>query len=113
MAIQDSFSPSHWRREIQTILAGATITTSNVNKNTAHAVKYIMNFYNDTQVKTKYLEMSLVRQGTTIKDTVFNKLGGQISLNLEGKILGDNMFVEVKNNEAYNLYMEVFYLIMR
>jgi len=112
MGIISAVGTGAWLRQSAEVAGLATDVISLLPSNSFRAVKYIAVFYNTTEDVTKTLEFMVNKGNGTIRTTVFNKLGDNISLELSASIVSGNLEVQVINNQTYGLQVEVGYLTL-
>ena len=112
MALQDGFSPSFWRKERRTITSSQTINTLSVSTESFRTAKYIFSFWNDSENKAKSMEMIVNNINSAITDSIYGRLGNVINVNVDAKINGGNMFIEITNNESYTVELDLAFITL-
>lgn len=112
MTIQNSVSISLWIPERLTIPASSTIQTNDVALTDFNSINYYMVFWNDTEVKRRNLNLTVIKKNATVNDIVYNKRGDNLNISLEAKVTGANAFVEIVNNETFDVEVDLVKLIL-
>lgn len=77
-----------------------------------HTAKYTFSVYNDAESKNKTFELTVVREGTALKDKVSAKMGSNINMGIGANVNAGNMELTLFNNEIYNLTVSAARLVL-
>lgn len=85
---------------------GATVLVDTLDITKFTGLKYTFCVYNKAQNKSKMFDMSVTRQNTSIKESVFGKTGSIIALTVSTTVAAGVFGVEVSNTAGYTLTVE-------
>jgi len=108
MALQDGFSPSYWQKETGTFTS--SWSSSEIPTTIFHTVKYLINVWNDTENKNKYLELIVMNENGTLDTIISNKTGSVFNLQIDAVLSSNKMHVELTSSETYQLNVEILYV---
>ena len=95
-------------RIVKSILAGATVNIDSNVQGTFVAVRYFISMIGGT--KAKSFDLSLVDDNSQIKDTIFGKVG-RMAISVNTELVGSDIILSIKNNEAFTIDVEAFKFI--
>lgn len=102
-------SPVWKKLSKKTILSSTTLDVDTIQLSKFHALRYIVELHNDSESKTKSFEVSIIKEGVALKDSVFNKLG-KMSVTVSPNVSGSNFKLSLTNNETYTITANVVLL---
>lgn len=107
-----SSTASPWARLTGTIGASTNLVVDTVSLIDMIGGKYLIAVSNATETQGKVLELNILNQTASIKDNVFGKINGGISVDVDVNINAGNMEVDITNNELftinYNIVKTIF-----
>lgn len=109
MALQDEFGPSLWTNQKIEVPASSSVNTREILLTNFRKIKYVMVFYNST--KTKSLEINVINENGSLRDSVFARLGS-MSIQVDTEINSGKMSVKITNNETVDVITDIAYLIL-
>lgn len=112
MGIINPVGTGAWLRRSSSVNGSGSAVVHTVGEDGFRVIRYVFAMYNTTEDKTKSLEFMVHKEGGTIKTTVHNRIGKQISLGINAAINSGNLEVTITNNETFELDVEFAYLIL-
>lgn len=100
VAVWNPVGAGIWYRDTSTISIGATVTVDSILLASFHMVRYIIELHNDTATRTKGFELSVVREGGALKDSLYNKLN-QLNIGVNTVPVSGSMELQLTNNESF------------
>lgn len=101
----ESASPIVASRIAKTISGGQTENVDSTSQGSFKGLRYFMTACGNN--RSRAMDVSVIDDNSSIGETVFAKTGGGISLNVSAKLVGSDIVLEVKNNEAFSIEVEV------
>lgn len=95
-----------WVRITLTIPATTTQVVDTVALSGFISIKYIGTFYNESQNASKALELTVVREGSSLKDSVYSKVS-QLDVAVDAVVSGSNLNLSVTNNESFPVQVDL------
>ena len=108
----DLASASPWKSDSFTIPASSSGNSIDIPLIDFHSVDYVITVWNDAEVKTKSMDMKVIRQGTLLTEMVRNKIGTGLSISVTPTVVGSIMRVVISTSESYDLNVNIAYLIL-
>lgn len=91
-----------WVKKKTTVLASTTKTIETIPLANFFGLTYVITMFNDINELTKKLELSIIKKGTDILDSISSKLGSG-DLLVDSVIVGPNLEVQITNNELFEV----------
>ena len=67
------------------------------------SIRYFMSILNDTNDLTRTLIMSVIRQGSTACNSIYDRIGVGLDIEVNTLVSGSDFSVEIVNNETYDI----------
>lgn len=103
---------STWKKATAAVSGSSTIVIDTTALADFSSLKYILSFNNDIEEVTKKYELSIVRKGSTISDSIYARLGSALNLAINSNINGSNLELEIINNETFDLSISYAKLVL-
>jgi len=108
VTIQDCFSPNYWQKE------RATISPSWVSVEIPrfHSVKYLVNLWNETENKNKFMEIVVVKNGSLVDNIISNRVGNAFNVSIDAVLTGNKLHLAFTTTETYPINVELLYVVI-
>jgi len=110
MARIDSGRGGLWVKKRFQIPAASSVVIHTIALTAFHTVDYKTSVFNDAQTKNKTLDIKAHNDVSTIRKSVYNKIGN-VSISFVFSISSGNMLLTATNNEAFILTLEYARLV--
>ena len=98
---------SIWSKRKVGVAALSTNVIDTTDFDTIRGIKYILCFYSDIEDKTKMLDMSIIKENTSIKDTVYGRIGIGLNLAVTAVKNGSSIELRLQNNETFQVTADI------
>ena len=98
-----SSTTSPWQDLNNNVPASSVKVIDTVALSNFKTLKYIINLSNELEAKGRTFEMTLVKQGVTIKETLGPKTGKGINYSVNANVVGSSVELSITNSEIYNI----------
>ena len=103
---------SIWIKLTSEIAASTGAIVDETPSSDFHSIDYILTFWNDSQNKTKTLNIKLTNRNGTLKKSVYAKNGDNINYDLTFTLSTGNVIMTLTNNETYAINISIAKLIL-
>jgi hypothetical protein len=83
--------------------AGQSVTVDTVLLSTMTAVDYFISLFKADYTQTRSLKMTVVKQGSSVADSVYSRVGNNLDCLVVADVVGPNATIAITNNEAFNI----------
>lgn len=102
----------YWEKEQFSIPIGDTVYSSSIPLTDFHSVDYVITAWNDSEIKTKSINMKVINLNTELKETVYLKTGNGINLIVTPIIDGSIMKVAISSSETYEINLDIARMVL-
>lgn len=92
-----------WTKANNSVGPSTTKVIETVGLSSFHNIDYIFTIFNEVEEKTRSLQMTVIREGGTIKTSVHGRLGSMTNISVVGNVSGSDMELEITNNNLYTV----------
>lgn len=99
-----------WRKETHALPASATTTIKTIAMDNFRLLECIMVVFNDTEGKTKSVNIKVINKNNTVNDFIFGRIGYGIDLYVNAEKVGADMVLTIQNNESYSCTLRLAFV---
>lgn len=97
-----------WKKFKKTAVQSATTAVDTIALAKFSTAKYILNLYNIDEVNFRTVEITVLNDGTILRDTLINKMFNKgMNVDINSDLIGSNMELRIINNETFNIEVEL------
>lgn len=90
-------------KKTNSVLASSSKVVETLNTSKFDVLKYFLIFSNPTKTIKKSMELTILNQGIILKDTVSNRIGTGLDLEVGAILNSPNMELTITNNEIFDI----------
>jgi hypothetical protein len=98
-------SSSVWERKKKDIPASSTVAVDDVELTRFSGLRYVICVINGNE--TIMFDMSLIKKISSVKETIYGKIGSGISFAVNTSVLSGIMYLNITNNEAVDIAVDL------
>ena len=104
---------SPWKKKRAIVAASSTAAVHTVPLTKFRTIQYVITLYNTTEDKTKSMNLLVHQEGGALTNTVWARIGKNLTLKVTTELVSGSMELTVENSELFPLTVEVGYLILK
>lgn len=108
----DQFLVGSWNKLSDTVPALASKNIDSVDLADFNSLDYIITIFNDTENVARRFQVSAIREGGTIKDEIFGRMGSLSNILVNVDTSGSVANIEIVNNNSYELSVSFAKLLL-